>query len=59
MPNFKSYRVEGIPYDLKMGIATPAVPPNLKVAMKDLVGEYDYVVLDVFHTDNFRNEKTM
>jgi len=59
MSSCKSYKVDGIPYELRLGMNVPVCPPTLKVAVQDLCHNYDFVILDLFHKMNFRDENTI
>ena len=59
MPAYKSHRVENIPYDLKLGMNVPTCPPNLKQSVIDLHHDYDFVLMNLYHSNNFRNEETI
>ena len=59
MPAYKSYRHDGIPYDLKLGMNVPTCPTNLKQSVIDLHHDFDFVILNLFHSNNFRTEETI
>ena len=57
--SYKDYQIDGIPYELKLGIDLPVCPANLKTTCQELNRSYGFALVDLFHKNNFRDENTM